>query len=93
MAHLWIIFPWKPPFMVGIFHGYVSHNKMVDGSGRIPMLQPDPPGTNLGTSAPVVLDQKRVRSSQFCHLGLSENKVYSQWNSHLIGIMIINRWV
>ena len=26
-------------------------------------------------------------------LGLSENRVYSQWNSHLIGIMIINHWV
>ena len=25
--------------------------------------------------------------------GLSENRVYSQWNSHLIGIMIINQWV
>ena len=24
------------------------------------------------------------------YLGLSENRVYSQWNSHLIGIMIIN---
>ena len=27
------------------------------------------------------------------HMGLSENRVYSQWNSHLIGIMIINHWV
>ena len=27
------------------------------------------------------------------HLGLSENRVYSQWNSHLVGIMIINHWV
>ena len=27
------------------------------------------------------------------YLGLSENRVYSQWNSHLIGIMIINHWV
>ena len=27
------------------------------------------------------------------HVGLSENRVYSQWNSHLIGIMIINHWV
>ena len=26
-------------------------------------------------------------------LGLSENRVYSQWNSYLIGIMIINHWV
>ena len=26
-------------------------------------------------------------------MGLSENRVYSQWNSHLIGIMIINQWV
>ena len=25
--------------------------------------------------------------------GLSENRVYSQWNSHLMGIMIINHWV
>ena len=25
--------------------------------------------------------------------GMSENRVYSQWNSHLIGIMIINHWV
>ena len=30
---------------------------------------------------------------QFQYLGLSENRVYSQWNSHLIGIMIINHWV
>ena len=27
------------------------------------------------------------------NLGLSENRVYSQTNSHLIGIMIINHWV
>ena len=27
------------------------------------------------------------------HLGMSENGVYPQWNSHLIGIMIINHWV
>ena len=27
------------------------------------------------------------------NMGLSENWVYSQWNSHLIGIMIINHWV
>ena len=27
------------------------------------------------------------------YLGLSENRVYSQTNSHLIGIMIINHWV
>ena len=27
------------------------------------------------------------------HMGLSENGVYSQGNSHLIGIMIINHWV
>ena len=26
-------------------------------------------------------------------MGLSENGVYSQWHSHLIGIMIINHWV
>ena len=24
-----MIFPFIPPFMVGIFHGYVSHNQMV----------------------------------------------------------------
>jgi hypothetical protein len=29
MAQLWMIFPLEPPFMVGIFHGYVSHNQMV----------------------------------------------------------------
>ena len=28
-----------------------------------------------------------------CNMGLSENRVYSQWNSHLLGIMIINHWV
>ena len=27
------------------------------------------------------------------HMGLSENRVYSQWNSHLTGIRIINHWV
>ena len=27
------------------------------------------------------------------YMGLSENRVYSQWNSHLIGIMIIDHWV
>ena len=26
-------------------------------------------------------------------MGLSENRVYSQWNSHLIGFLIINHWV
>jgi len=29
MAHLWMIFPAINPFMVGIFHGYVSHNQRV----------------------------------------------------------------
>ena len=29
----------------------------------------------------------------YVYLGLSENEVYSQSNSHLIGIMIINHWV
>ena len=24
MAHLWMIFPLKPPFILGIFHGYVK---------------------------------------------------------------------
>ena len=27
------------------------------------------------------------------HTGVSENRVYSQWNRNLIGIMIINHWV
>ena len=27
------------------------------------------------------------------YMALSENGVYSQWNSHLIGIIIINHWV
>ena len=32
--------------------------------------------------------------AMICHdTGLSENRIYSQWNSHLIGIMIINHWV
>ena len=26
-------------------------------------------------------------------MGMSENGVYPQWNSHLVGIMIINHWV
>ena len=29
----------------------------------------------------------------YIYMGLSENRVYSQWNSHFIGIMIINHWV
>ena len=37
--------------------------------------------------------QIAVSSNFSPHLGLSENRVYSQWNSHLIGIMIINHWV
>ena len=27
------------------------------------------------------------------HMGMFENRVYSQWNSHLVGTMIINHWV
>ena len=42
--------------------------------------------------------EKDVQSCFLLHdpknqVGLSENRVYSQWNSHLIGIMIINQWV
>ena len=35
--------------------------------------------------------QKFQNTNQY--MGLSENRVYSQWNSNLIGIMIINQWV
>ena len=36
---------------------------------------------------------RACESVQSClNLGLSENRVYPQWNSHLIGIMIINHW-
>ena len=28
-----------------------------------------------------------------CYMGMSENGAYPQWNSHLVGIMIINHWV
>ena len=38
------------------------------------------------------LQEGRVRTRHI-QMGLSENRVYSQWNSHLIGIMIINHWV
>ena len=47
---------------------------------------------------PVAEETKRTKlilcspSPCFFDLGLSENRV-SQWNSHLIGIMIINHWV
>ena len=46
-------------------------------------------GVNLG-------DHKSSNEHWLMHngdMGLSENRVYSQWNSHLIGIMIINHWV
>ena len=38
-------------------------------------------------------DAPDSNSMQFILMGLSENTVYSQWNSHLMGIMIINHWV
>ena len=42
--------------------------------------------------------QMRMRHCRECciclgiQMGLSENRLYSQWNSHLVGIMIINHW-
>ena len=36
----------------------------------------------------VVSTHPTAKSSYWPHVGLSENRVYSQWNSHLIGIMI-----
>ena len=38
-------------------------------------------------------DRFKIGISLVVYLGLSENRVYSQLNSHLIGIMIINHWV
>ena len=38
-------------------------------------------------------DVQRLLWKTRADLGLSENRVYSQWNSHLIGIRIINHWV
>ena len=32
--------------------------------------------------------QTESDARMYCYVGLSENRVYSQWNSHLIGIMI-----
>ena len=49
-------------------------------------------GQPLGQSLP---DRAFVCPTKW-YLGLSENRVYSQWNSHLIGIIIINpinHWV
>ena len=41
-----------------------------------------------GWRGPVRPNQVASVLSNVIHLGLSENRVYSQWNSHLIGIMI-----
>ena len=41
----------------------------------------------------VILDEGRLEEAHQVNMGLSENRVYSQWNSHLIGIMIINHWL
>ena len=62
----------------------------------------DPDGTvfaNTGTlqfwctPCPQNLVKFNKRGYSILDTGLSENRVYSQWNSHLIGIMIINHWV
>ena len=37
---------------------------------------------------PFTAEPKKTRFEKTLHLGMSENRVYSQWNSHLIGIMI-----
>ena len=51
--------------------------------------------TQLGLLFPIDGKIKNIQTTNqlwywdWCeHLGLSENRVYSQWNSHLIGIMI-----
>jgi hypothetical protein len=42
MAHLYMILQLKPPFILGIFQSYVSHNQMVQQTtGR--WLRPHPP--------------------------------------------------
>ena len=51
----------------------------------------------LGDQMLLELDQTQKMGDSmdrsFNHMGLSENRAYSQWNSHLIRIMIINQWV
>ena len=37
---------------------------------------------------PVQEHQEPIPSFTFIYMGMSENRVYSQWNSHLVGIMI-----
>ena len=67
-------------------------------AARLPILL-DPTGKIL--DFPMVMPQVRrsfgvmPRAPDWGdkNMGLSENRVYSQWNSHLIGIMIINHWV
>ena len=59
------------------------------------------PVTRVRDPAGGVIVELTEENSKLCqprcvslsHVGLSENRVYSQWNSHLIGIMIINHWV
>ena len=50
-------------------------------------------GTGVKSSCKNTFESSTLTASVPLHMGFSENMVYSQWNSHLIGIMIINHWV
>ena len=54
----------------------------------------DPRGVEHFEQVLHVLKRGQIKARfQYVDMGLSENMVYSQGNSHLIGIMIINHWV
>ena len=56
--------------------------------------QPPPrPGWAASTTQRRGLETPWTSEETSEHVGLSENRVYSPWNSHLIGIMIIDQWV
>ena len=45
--------------------------------------------TEHSSSPPAIIAEPSIfKQAKDCTMGLSENRVYSQWNSHLIGIMI-----
>ena len=89
------LYPHYPPKM---FLG--THQKMHNSPLRTcfcssSLLMPFPTVSCLGlrwSSRPRVA-RWSIRKCKEHHVGMSENGVYPQWNSHLVGIMIINHWV
>ena len=85
-----IIFCWHQTKIANAPHFLSCSNLIKSKTTMTPQQQSQKPGwcRYYFAKSPSLIGKIQV-----FHMGLSENRVYSQWNSHLIGIMIINHWV